>query len=159
MQFLSFEIKIVSGKWSTDKAPKVSAWFITIWRLFEIKKKSSLPLPCVKSETCFCLKVNCFASGFLILQLSHRSKVSFIIINSAIYLFFEQGEPLLISKVVSSKRFKSRASIIRLFWRISKLSRRRCRPGEMEGRGHPRGEKFSLWFLSSYYTIFLESGW
>ena len=34
------------------------------------------------------------------------------------------------------------------------------RPGQIAGdRGHPRGEKFSLWFLSSYYTICLELGW
>ena len=63
MRLLFLEIKIVTGEWSVDKAAKKSTWVVTSWRLFEIKKYSTFR--CIKSEACFCLKVNCFATGFL----------------------------------------------------------------------------------------------
>ena len=61
------------------------------------------------------------------LQISHRSKCSFILINFATDFFFKQRESPSDSQVVSRKRWKSSTSIICLFWWISKLSRRRSK--------------------------------
>ena len=55
--------------------------------------------------------------------MSHRSKCSFILTKFITNLFFKQDEPPLASQVVSRKRLKTPASIICLFWRVSKLLR------------------------------------
>ena len=119
--FLFFEIEIATGEWSVDKVAKKSARVIASWRLFETN------LRCIKPEAYFCPKVNCFVSGFLSLHISHRSKCSYILINFATDFFFRQGEPPSASKAVSRNRLKSSASIICLFWWMSKLSKRRWR--------------------------------
>ena len=123
IRFLLFEIEIVTAERSVDKVAKNYACVITFWRLFEITKYTDFH--CIKSKACFYLKVNCFISEILSLEVLHRSKCSFILVNFAIYFFFKQGELHLDSKVVSRKRLKSPASIICLFWWISKLSKRR----------------------------------
>ena len=56
------------------------------------QKKSNLR--CVTPEAYFCPKVNFFASGFLILQISHRSKCSFILINFSTGLFLNKSNLL-----------------------------------------------------------------
>ena len=124
MRVFFLEIEIITRKWLVDKATKKSAWVITSWRLFEIKKSN---LRCKKPEACLCLKVNCFASGFLSLHISHSSKCSFVLINFSTDLFFNQGEAPSASKVVSRKKLKSPASIICSFWWMYKRSRRRRR--------------------------------
>ena len=78
-----------------------------------------------KTESMFCLKVNCLASEFLSLQISHRSKCFFILTKFATVSFFKQTESPSASKVVSRKRLISAASVISLFWWISELSRKR----------------------------------
>ena len=123
IRFLLFEIEIVTAEQSVDKVTKNSAWVITFWRLFEITKWTKFR--CIKSKACFRIKVNCLTSVFVSLEISHRSKCSFILINFATYFFFKQGVLHLDSKVLSRKRLKSPASIICLFWWISKLLRRK----------------------------------
>ena len=56
--------------------------------------------------------------------MSQRSNCSFVLINFAADFFFKQGDLPLASKVVSRKILKSPASVISLFWWISKLLRK-----------------------------------
>ena len=64
----------------------------------------------MKPEQCCCLKVNLLVLGFLILQISHKLKVSIISISFATDFCLKDGLPPLHSKFVLKNTMKSPAS-------------------------------------------------
>ena len=74
-----------------QKEARASVLMTDSCSILEIRKKSSLFS--MKTEMWFCLKVKRLKLGFLILQMSHKKRVSFISISFAIDFFSKIGFP------------------------------------------------------------------
>ena len=99
LQLRVFTKKQSNREWLDDKEFKISTFSTDTWKLVEKNKWSSLLW--TTSDRCYCLNVDFFVFRYLILYISHKLKISFILFKDLIILLM-----LCIAVLASHQRFQ-----------------------------------------------------